>query len=284
MLDNVIRILFVGDIVGSSGIRVIRNTVPGLKKDRTIDLCIVNGENAANGLGITGPLAQKLYRCGVDCITLGNHTWSKWEIAKWIEQDLRMARPANGHVNWPGRGFVLLEHEGVKIGVLNLLGNVFLNAPSAAFSEAEHMVDFLRDAHGARIILVDFHAEATSEKQAMGHYLDGKVTAVIGTHTHVQTSDERLLPRGTAYITDVGMCGAVNGVIGMTLNSSLRRFVECLPSRYEPAKGTASMNAVLLSIDKESGEALSIERYNVQESENMHKPEQTLDGSESNNS
>lgn len=265
MSDTNIQILFVGDVVGSAGLRLLRKVLPQLKAEGIMDLCIVNGENAAGGLGITGSIAEKLYACGVDCITLGNHTWSKWEIAEWIEEDLRMARPANGLADWPGRGFVLLNHQGLKIAVVNLLGSVFLNAPMSPFAEADRLVDFLRTTHEATVILVDFHAEATSEKLAMGYFLDGRVTAVIGTHTHVQTSDERILPQGTAYITDAGMTGAKDGVIGMTLTSSLRRFTTCLPTRYEVAKGPAHMNGVLLTVDRTSGRARSIERYNLAE-------------------
>lgn len=261
MNESALRILFVGDIVGTAGVKAVCRLAPLLKEKLAIDICVANGENAAGGLGITGSIATKLYENGVDGITLGNHVWSKWELAEWIATDQRMARPANGGREWPGRGYFLLDTPKGKLAVINLMGSVYMNTPTP-FPDAVAMVERMKTVYDARFVLVDFHAEATSEKIAMGYHLDGRASAVVGTHTHVQTADAHILPKGTGYISDVGMTGPDESVIGMSIDSALRRFVKNLPARYELAKGVARFNAVILALDPSTGLCVEIERLN----------------------
>jgi metallophosphoesterase (TIGR00282 family) len=223
-------ILFVGDLVGGIGRRTLYDCLPALRDRFDPTFVVVNGENVAGGLGITPKLADELLASGVDVITLGNHAYHRREILPYLDRQERLLRPANYLRSHPGRGYCLVERSGISLGVVNLSGNVFLSAGRPAFSEIESALEELR---GADHVLVDMHAEATSEKVAMGWHLDGRVTAVVGTHTHVPTADARVLPGGTAYITDVGMTGARGGVIGVKREQAVGSLVTQLPVRFE---------------------------------------------------
>lgn len=254
-----IRILFVGDIVGSAGVKYLKTILPQLVLDESIDIILANAENAAGGLGLTSNLAKSLHEAGVKIMTLGNHTWSKWEVATLMETDEAVVRPANGHPDWPGRGFAITQVKGQKICVINLLGLYGMNPPISPFVMIKSLMAEIREREKGVRFIVDMHAEATAEKLAMLSYLDGEVTAVLGTHTHVATADEQVTDLGTAYITDVGMTGPRDGIIGMSKKSSLRRFVEALPARYELADGPCMMNAVLFDVNND-GQAVKIKR------------------------
>jgi metallophosphoesterase (TIGR00282 family) len=236
-------ILFIGDVVGRAGRRVVRELLPGLRDELGVSFVVANGENAAGGLGITPKEADELLRSGVDAITLGNHTYRHREVWPYLESERRIVRPYNYLRTQPGRGTTIVEHDGVTLGVINLSGIVHLQAgapPLVAVDEA------LREVARCDQILVDMHAEVTSEKVALGWYLDGKVTAVVGTHTHVPTADARVLPGGTAYITDAGMTGARGGVIGMKKEQSIAVMRTHMPMRYEPSDDDPWLNAVLI--------------------------------------
>ncbi len=262
MPNKEMRILFVSDVVGKAGRRVLSQVLPSLRKERRVDLCIANGENAAGGFGITANIVGKLYSYGVDVITSGNHIWDRKEILDYIGDDERLLRPANYPPQAPGRGWGLYQPQGgVKVGVLNLQGRVYLPSLDCPFRTAERELKIL--SQETKVIIVDMHAEATSEKQAMGWWLDGKVTAVIGTHTHVPTADETILPKGTAYITDVGMCGAYDSVIGMDKSIVLKRFTTQVSHRFVPAKDDLRFAGLLLDVDQETGKAKSIERIRI---------------------
>lgn len=254
-----LRILFIGDIVGSSGVKYLKTILPQLCVDESIDLLLANAENAAGGLGLTASLAKSLHEAGIRIMTLGNHTWSKWEVASLMQADHTVVRPANGHPDWPGRGFAVTEVKGRKICVINLLGSYGMNAPQSPFIMIKDLIADIRENVPDAHFIVDMHAEATAEKLAMLAYLDGEVTAVLGTHTHVATADEQVTDNGTAYITDVGMTGPRDGIIGMSKRSSLRRFVDALPARYELADGPCMMNAVLIELD-DGGQVKKIKR------------------------
>lgn len=259
------RVLFVGDIVGRPGRQLLAQALPRYLGEEGVDLVIANGENAAGGLGITPEVAEELFALGVDVLTTGNHLWDKKEIIPFLEKEERLLRP----LNWPGapgKGSLVLEgRQGTKVGVVCAMGRVFspvlLDCP---FRSLAREVERLR--MEATVIVVDFHAEATSEKVAMGWFLDGKATAVIGTHTHVQTADEVVLPRGTGYITDVGMTGPWQSVIGIKTEIITQKFLDQLPSRFEVAKGPRQFNAVLLEVEESSGRTLSVRR--IMEREN----------------
>ena len=239
------RILFVGDIVGSPGRQIVRDRLPDLVSERRIDLVIANGENAASGFGITPRLADELLATGIDVLTGGNHSWDRKEILEYIPHQSRLLRPANFPEGNPGCGlYVGTAKNGEKYAVLNLQGRVFLPAIDDPFRKADCLVASLDGEVSA--VLVDMHAETTSEKVAMGWYLDGRVTAVVGTHTHVATADEQILPQGTAFITDVGMTGPHAGVIGMDREAIVKRFLDGLPARFEVASGNVQMNCVLI--------------------------------------
>lgn len=229
--------------------------MPGLRQELGIDLVIANGENTAGGFGITLETAEELLESGVDILTSGNHIWDQKEIIPHMDEGLPLIRPAN-YPDAPGRGY--LVQDGVM--VLNLMGRVFMPTLDCPFRTASALLEEAAEEHSPRIIILDFHAEATSEKQGMGWYLDGKVSAVLGTHTHVGTVDARILPKGTAYLTDVGMTGPVNSVIGSDTNAVLERFLTGLPQRLSVASGPVILNSALLEIDEETGKALTIER------------------------
>jgi metallophosphoesterase (TIGR00282 family) len=251
------RLLFVGDIVGSPGRHAVESLLPGLRERHQPDFVVVNGENSAGGLGITSKIARALYRAGVDAITLGNHTYRHAEVYDFLDSDDRIVRPANYPKGNPGKGHTVVEKDGVRLAVVNLSGTVFLDAARSPFAEVDAILADLRGK--ADHVLVDFHAEATSEKVAMGWYLDGRVTACVGTHTHVPTADARVLPGGTAYITDVGMTGPRGGVIGVEKELAVKRFVTMMPVKFETATDDPWLNAVLIDAGAD-GRATSIEQ------------------------
>jgi 2',3'-cyclic-nucleotide 2'-phosphodiesterase len=242
------RILFIGDIVGSPGRQIVSDRLADIVAQRQIDLVIANGENAASGFGITPRLADELLGMGIDVLTGGNHSWDRKEIHEYMPHQPRLLRPGNFPEGTPGSGtFAGSTKNGVKYAVLNLQGRVFLAPIDDPFRKAD--AELAKLPADVDIILVDLHAETTSEKIAMGWYLDGRVTAVVGTHTHVTTADERVLPQGTAYITDVGMTGPHGGVIGMDREGIIKRFLDGLPARFEVASGDVQMNCVLIETD-----------------------------------
>ncbi|MDR7545622.1 MAG: TIGR00282 family metallophosphoesterase [Armatimonadota bacterium] len=255
------RILFVGDVHGKPGRRIVAERLPALRRAYGVDAVIANGENAAGGAGLTAGVAAELFAAGVDAITGGNHIWQNREAYDLLDSDPRVLRPANYPPGVPGRGAaVITAAGGATMGVLNLQGRVFMMSIDDPFRVGREQAALLRKS--APVVVVDFHAEATSEKVAMGWYLDGAVSAVIGTHTHVQTADERILPGGTAYISDAGMTGPRDGIIGMAREAILERFLTQLPARFEVAPGPVQLNAVVLSVDAD-GRATAIERVQL---------------------
>jgi len=257
-----VKLLFIGDIVGRAGRKMLQDKLDRIIDRQMIDLVVANGENAAAGYGLTVPVLRELYDAGVDVVTSGNHIWDKKEINDSLERDGRLLRPANYPPGLPGRGDGIYETPaGIKVAVLNLEGRVFMKNLDCPFRLADQLVAELRKV--TPIIFVDFHAEATSEKQALGHYLAGKVSAVVGTHTHVQTADERILAGGTGYLTDVGMTGSQDAVIGNQKEPALQRFLTQLPVRLEVAKKDPQLCAVVLTIEEETGQCEAIERLQV---------------------
>ncbi|MFB1049502.1 TIGR00282 family metallophosphoesterase [Paraliobacillus sp. JSM ZJ581] len=256
------KILFIGDVVGSPGRNQLEAYLPKLKQKYQPQLTIVNGENAASGKGMTEKIYKQFLSWGAQVITMGNHTWDKREIFEFIDDAKNMIRPANFPEGTPGRGFQIIDCNGVKIAVINLQGRTFLPPIDDPFRKADELVELAKKE--ASIIFVDFHAEATSEKQALAWYLDGRVSAVVGTHTHVQTADERILDNGTAYITDVGMTGPYDGILGTDREAVIKRFLTNLPVRFEVTKrGKVQLNAVLIDIDDTSGKAKQIKRIMI---------------------
>lgn len=256
------KILFIGDIMGEPGRKIIARKLPKLVEDHAIDVVIGNGENAAGGFGITPDIAQELFDYGIDVITTGNHVWDKKEIVEYIRRERRLLRPANYPEGAPGQGITIVETARCgPVGVLQVMGRVNMPLIDCPFKAAGRAVDELNQSVSS--IIVDMHADATSEKVAMGWHLDGRVSAVLGSHTHVQTADERILPQGTAYLTDAGMTGPINGVIGMKKELSLHRFLTQMPRRLEVASGPCVLSGALVSIDHDSGRALEIERVQV---------------------
>jgi metallophosphoesterase (TIGR00282 family) len=256
-----VRLLFVGDVVGSPGRHALSDVLPRLREEHEPDFVVVNGENSAGGLGITPKIARGWLDDGVDAITLGNHAYRHSEVYEYLDSEERIVRPANWPKADPGRGYTIVSGEAGSLAVVNLSGVVFLDSARSPFAEADLIVSEVRDR--ADWILVDFHAEATSEKVALGWYLDGRVTACVGTHTHVPTADARVLPGGTAYITDVGMTGPRGGVIGMDREAALRRFTSMVPSKLDTSQEDPWLNGVLVSADS-SGRATSIEQLLVE--------------------
>lgn len=249
------RILMIGDVIGKPGREAVRVLLPGLKRERSINFVICNGENTAGGFGITADTAAELLESGVDVLTSGNHIWDKKEIVPYLDEGLPLIRPAN-YPDAPGRGYL---HQG-GVTVVNLMGRVFMAPLDCPFRTADALLEQLKEEGESKVIIVDFHAEATSEKQAMGWYLDGRVSGVFGTHTHVGTVDARILPKGTAYLTDVGMTGPMDSVIGSDKGAVLARFMTSLPQRLPVATGPCVLNAVLVDVDEMTGKASSIER------------------------
>ena len=256
------KLLFVGDIFGKPGREIARRAIPALVATRSIDLVIANVENSAAGFGVTGDIADTILEFGVDVMTSGNHVWDKKEVLDYIARQPRLLRPGNFPAGVPGRGSYLARtRTGEPVGVINLMGRVFMTPLDDPFALAVREIEALRAK--TRVILVDFHAEATSEKVAMGWHLDGRATAVIGTHTHVQTADERILPKGTAYLTDAGMTGPHDSIIGVTVDAALGRFLNAMPAKFEAASGNPRLNAVMITADAASGRATAIERINL---------------------
>jgi 2',3'-cyclic-nucleotide 2'-phosphodiesterase len=257
-----VKILFVGDIVGKPGRRILARSLSQLRREHGIDLVIANGENSAGGFGITRETFDEMVACGVDVVTGGNHTWKAREVVPLLDGDPRLLRPANYPAGTPGRGAGVFrpgrgKTAGPGVGVLNLQGRVFMEPLESPFRVGWEQVEILR--RETPVIVIDMHAEATSEKAALAWYLDGRVSAVVGTHTHVQTADERILPNGTAFISDAGMTGPRDSIIGMGREEILQRFLTLLPVRFDVAKGPAQLNAVLLDID-EDGRSAGIRR------------------------
>ena len=247
------KILFIGDVVGSTGRDVVKALLPGLAESEQPDFVVVNGENSAGGIGITPKTADGLFAAGVDAITLGNHTYRHSDVYGRLDTDPRIIRPSNFPKAAPGRGHTVIEKDGKRLGLVNVQGQFSLEVARSPFAEVDAVLAELDATH----VLVDFHAEATSEKVAMGWHLDGRVTACVGTHTHIPTADARVLPGGTAYVTDVGMTGARGGVIGMRREQALQKFLTQVPARFEPSDVDPWLNAVLIDAD-DSGKATGI--------------------------
>ena len=254
------KILFIGDVVGNLGRKTVKEMIPKIKKEYGIDFCIANCENAAGGSGITYVVAQELYKSGIDGITMGNHTWSKKEILNFIESDPKIVRPANFPRETPGTGSTILEKDKLKLGLINVQGRVYMSAADCPFKAAERELETLKKQ--VKVVIVDIHAEATSEKCALAWYLDGRASCVFGTHTHVQTADERILPNGTAYLTDVGMTGPYEGIIGMDRDIIIKKLILHMPERFELAQGKVQFNAVVVDVDERTGRTNSIVRIN----------------------
>jgi metallophosphoesterase (TIGR00282 family) len=268
------RILFIGDIVGRPGRELVRQGLQPIAEHHRIDLVIANAENAAAGFGITREIGEQLLDWGVDVMTSGNHIWDKKEALDYIGIEPRLLRPANYPAGAPGRGSYLVRtRDNVSVGVVNVMGRVFMVNIDDPFAVVLKEIDELKQR--ARIVFVDFHAEATSEKIAMGWHLDGKVTAVVGTHTHVQTADERVLPRGTAYITDVGMTGPHDSIIGVDIAAALGKFLTALPAKFETATANPRLNGVIVDADPQSGRATGIERLSLSADDIQHLAEQS---------
>ena len=255
------NILMVGDVYGEPGRQAIAKLLPRLRQEHAIDFAVVNVENAAGGFGVTAPIARQILEAGADVMTSGNHIWDKREIVEYITKENLLLRPANFPAGTPGVGHVSVKCGPYRIAVLNLMGRVFMLPIDCPFRKADEILSELRK--DTPVILVDMHCEATSESLAMGWYLDGRVSAVVGTHRHVQTADERVLPGGTAYITDLGLTGPTDGVIGVDRSQIIQRFLNQMPIRFETAKGPAALHGVVIVVDPDTGRASSIRRLSV---------------------
>ena len=255
------KFLIVGDVIGKPGRRVLSTQLEKIRQTFDIDAVVVNGENAAGGLGITREVCEEILALGVDVITTGNHVWDKKEILEYIGEQPRLLRPLNYPEGVPGRGSGIFESGNKKWAAINLSGRVFMSPLDCPFQTVRKEVEYLKQF--TSIIIVDFHAEASSEKVAMGWFLDGKVSCIFGTHTHVATADERILPQGTAYITDVGMTGAQDSVIGIEINEIIERFLKQMPFRYKVARHNLKLNGVVVEIDEDTGRALDIFRISI---------------------
>jgi len=258
-----VNILFIGDIIGKPGRQAVSRELHRLIDQYRVDLVIANGENAAGGFGITEETAKDLFKCGIHLLTSGNHIWDKKDALEFISREGKLLRPANYPPGTPGQGSTIVTTPGgVKVGVLNLEGRVFMNNLDCPFRTADREVARLKEE--TSIIFVDFHAEATSEKTSLGWYLDGRVSAVVGTHTHVQTADERILPGGTAYLTDAGMTGSFDSVIGVRKEEPIEKFLTQVPAKFEIAKNNLRMNGVVITVDEGTGKSVGIERVNLE--------------------
>lgn len=255
------NVLMVGDVFGEPGRSAVRRLLPRLRQEHHVDLAVVNVENAAGGFGVTAQICREILDAGADVMTSGNHIWDRKEVVEYIARENLLLRPANFPIGTPGAGWVTVKAGPHRVAVLNLMGRVFMAPIDCPFRKADEILPELR--RETPIILVDMHAEATSESVAMGWYLDGRVTAVVGTHRHVQTADERILPGGTAYITDLGMTGPVDSVIGVDRELILQRFLTQMPIRFEPARGPAALHGALIALDPETGRASDIRRIRV---------------------
>ncbi len=256
------RILMVGDVFGRAGRRAFVEYTPKLRREKNIDIVVVNGENSAHGKGLTVSTFNELLQGGADIITTGNHVWSNREIYELIDREPYLLRPANFPEGTPGKGFCIYQHRAKNIGVINLQGRSFMSMMDCPFTCANEIVKKISSE--CNIILIDFHAEATSEKIALGYFLDGKVTAVVGTHTHVQTADERLLPKGTAYITDLGMVGIFDSVIGLDIDMVIEKFISCRQNKFVvPETGKIIYSGAIIDIDDKTNKATKIERVRL---------------------
>ena len=255
------RILFLGDIVGRPGRRAVHELLPSLKKEYEPRFIVANGENAAGGNGITRDVADDLFGAGIDVLTMGNHVWDNKDVYTFIDGDDRIVRPANYPPDAPGSGFTIARKAERAIGIINLSGRVFMPPLDCPFRAADQIIPVLKKK--TPVIIIDFHAEATSEKNALGWYVDGQVTAVIGTHTHIQTADEKVFPKGTAFITDVGMTGPRDSILGVKVEQVLDKLIGLRPVRFEVAGGALMLNAVSIEVDERSGRAQEIRRIQV---------------------
>ncbi len=256
------KILFIGDIVGKTGRKALKEGVPKLVDKLKIDFIIANVENAAGGFGVTESVGKEIFSLGVNVLTSGNHIWDKKEAITYIAKESRLLRPANYPQEVPGYGSIVINTSaGEKIAVLNLSGRVFMNQLDCPFKAAKREIPKLKEQ--TKVIVIDFHAEATSEKSAFGWFLDGEVSAVIGTHTHVQTSDEKILPKGTAFITDVGMTGPIDSIIGIKREQIINKFLTQIPVRFETAKGASTLSCVVIEIDSKTGISTAIQRLQL---------------------
>ncbi len=253
------KFLIIGDIVGRGGRNIIKTKLKEIIEENQIQFVIANGENASGGNGLSHKNAQELFSYGIDAITMGNHTWDQKEIYKYIDEEARLVRPSNYPSPCPGRGYTIIKRNGINIGILNLSGRVFLNTLDCPFKTFQEDYEVLKDS--AHIIILDFHGEATAEKVAMGWFVDGKVSLIFGTHTHIQTADERILPKGTGYITDIGMTGPYDSVIGVNKDIVIEKFLSQRPVRFEVAKGPIELNGLIVEINQENGKCESIQRY-----------------------
>lgn len=263
--EPAIKVLFIGDIVGSTGRKALKETLPHLKSKYSPHVIIANGENAAGGRGITAAIAKEFFELGIHGLTMGNHTWDNKEIFEFIDDEPRMIRPANFPPGTPGRGYTVIKANGKELAIVNLMGRTFLPAIDDPFRAADEIIGKLAKKH--KCILVDFHAEATSEKIAMGWHLDGRASLVVGTHTHVQSNDDIILPQGTAYLTDAGMVGSREGVLGMEREAVLRKFTTQLPVRFQVCEGKWHFHALVVDVDDSTGRAKKIQKIRLLEDE-----------------
>lgn len=252
------NILFIGDIFGKPGRKILINHLEQIKKEFTIDLCLANGENLAGGKGVTEKTANKVFNAGVDVLTGGNHLWDQKVSFEFLQKEKKIVKPLNHHEQSHGFTSFLFEYENLKVLILSLLGQAFMNPTGLPFQTIQNKIKDFQQI--TKNIIIDFHAEATAEKRAMGFFLDGKITALLGTHTHIQTADEEILPQGTAYITDVGMTGPHNSIIGMDKKAVLQRTLTGMPARFVIAKSGLELNAVIIQIDEKTGKAVKIQR------------------------
>ena len=258
------NILFIGDIVGKPGRQIVKALLPKIVEEYKIELVIANGENSAGGFGITEKIGQEIFSFGVDIITTGNHVWDKKEAIPYIAKEPRVLRPLNYPANVPGTGSIVIRTKrGNLVGVLNVSGRVFMNLLDCPFRTTKKEIERIREQ--TKFIFIDFHAEATSEKIAFGYYFDGQVSAILGTHTHVQTSDERILPKGTAYITDVGMTGPEDSVIGFKLDEVIDKFLLHMPQKFEVPSGSAVFSAAIVEVDLDTGLSKNIKRLMIRQ-------------------
>lgn len=259
------NVLFIGDIVGNVGRTAVKKVLPALQSKYNPHIIIANGENAAAGRGITSAIVKELIEAGVHGITMGNHTWDNKDIFEWIDDQPRLVRPANFSEEAPGQGSTIIKANGKELAIVNLQGRVFLPPIDCPFQKADELIDEL--GKKTKCILVDFHAEATSEKIAMGWYLDGRASLVVGTHTHVQTNDDTILPGGTAYLTDVGMCGSKEGVLGMERSAVIHKFRTQLPVRFVVDEGDWHVHAILVEINEATGKAKRTQKIRLTETD-----------------
>lgn len=255
------KVIFFADLVGKPGRFVMSQMCRSLKEKYQADYVIANVENAAGGFGITPEMARKIFSYGVDCMTSGNHIWDRMDILKYLDEQPKLLRPANYPPGCPGNGFLIDEVNGTRIGIINLMGRTYMKEIDCPFRIGDKVVNIVREQ--TDVVIIDFHAEVTSEKQALAYFLDGRVSAILGTHTHVQTADEQISARGTAYITDVGMTGPHDSIIGMAKGPSLDRFLTGLPRRFSCAKNDVKICGVLLTINADDGSAIDIERFKI---------------------